>query len=309
MLPSPRHAMRVRIIIRSRVSVAMFVAALLVLVATPVSAGASNDLVPDLRMRLLDDFHITQGVGSQPDFMLRFDTIIVNVGRGPFIVRGHRPCSDLGDCPDMTVRQRIRHAGGGSHAVLMPSVMNYAGDGHDHWHVMQMEQYELIPIGATAGKEPRRGAKVGYCFFDNVEHRLELPGAPQSPHFGGFGCGDETSTDVRMGLSVGWGDIYPWNFGYQWIDITDLSDGTYRVCATASPDATFVERNTQNNAAWQDITITGSSFELGDSGRTACTPPGLAAAPARTDYPNSYAIFGRPEDALVCRIGEPVTFR
>lgn len=38
-----------------------------------------------------------------------------------------------------------------------------------------------------------------------------------------------------MGLSVGWQDIYPWSFAGRWIDITDVTDGTYLLCVSADP--------------------------------------------------------------------------
>ena len=46
---------------------------------------------------------------------------------------------------------------------------------------------------------------------------------------------------LRVGLSVGWGDIYPARFAGQRIDITDVPDGTYLLCLTADPSNEFVE--------------------------------------------------------------------
>ena len=38
-----------------------------------------------------------------------------------------------------------------------------------------------------------------------------------------------------MGLSVGWGDQYSASTNFQWIDITGLPNGRYRLTATADP--------------------------------------------------------------------------
>jgi len=32
-----------------------------------------------------------------------------------------------------------------------------------------------------------------------------------------------------MGVSVKWADIYPSTIAYQWIDVTEVPDGTYRL--------------------------------------------------------------------------------
>jgi hypothetical protein len=59
--------------------------------------------------------------------------------------------------------------------------MQYAGDGHDHWHSLDME-------GGTLARLDRGGtvsalAKHGFCFVDNVRFRLTLPGAPAAARY------------------------------------------------------------------------------------------------------------------------------
>ena len=66
-------------------------------------------------------------------------------------------------------------------------------------------------------------AKHGFCFWDNVEYRLTLAGAPQTPVY--TGCGSSsTLLSTTVGLSVGWGDIYPSRLDNQYVDITGLTD-------------------------------------------------------------------------------------
>ena len=66
--------------------------------------------------------------------------------------------------------------------------MYFAGDGHNHWHVRDLETEKLIRLdnGAKVGTS----AKHGFCFFDNVRYRLTLAGAPQSARY--TGCGTST---------------------------------------------------------------------------------------------------------------------
>ncbi|MEO7117656.1 MAG: lysyl oxidase family protein, partial [Candidatus Limnocylindrales bacterium] len=239
----------------------------LLLVSAPAHAGGATDLLPDMRMLRLTDFHVEPAADQR---LLRFSTVIVNVGIGPLDVVGQRRCQFQDPCPKMFARQRIMDSDGGWRKLPAAGRMLYAGDGHNHWHVQRMETYELFSLADPENIALARGAKVGYCFFDNVAHRVDLPGAPQSPAYGGFGCGMQSSQKTHVGLSVGWGDIYPWDFAYQWIDITDLPDGDYRVCVTADPEDRFVESNDGNNAVWQDLTLTAGEIELGAHHRSRC---------------------------------------
>ena len=99
-------------------------------------------------------------------------------------------------------------------------------------------------------------AKVDFCFWDNVKYRLSLPGAPSSPRFSSSGCGNSGSTNVTMGLvEIGWGDIYPYNLPDQYIDITALTPGRYRLTVTADVFGMFAESNTSNNGTWVELQI------------------------------------------------------
>jgi len=58
------------------------------------------------------------------------------------------------------------------------------------------------------------------------------PGVPSSQVY--TGCGKNPNTlRVRMGLSRGWGDLYRSSLPDQYIDITGLVSGSYRLTATA----------------------------------------------------------------------------
>jgi hypothetical protein len=80
-----------------------------------------------------------------------------------------------------------------------------------------------------------------------------LPFAPASAVYDGAGCGTASSTAVRMGLSVGWGDAYPWRLPDQNIDITGLDEGTYRLTVTADGGGWFAESDETNNLTWVDL--------------------------------------------------------
>jgi len=216
----------------------------LALLAPGGRASAASDRLPDLAMAKLR--HIgTKTIDGRR--LLRFSAIIVNVGDGPFELRSRRTTTRS----RWSTRQVIHDDAGGSRSVATPSVrLVYAGDGHSHWHVKDLEQYRLVPLGSTGGS--RIGQKVGFCFFDNYEYRLSLPDAPEDPVYGHRACGTRNSVGLRTGLSVGWGDIYHRSLPGQSIDITGLPEGPYRLWATADQADVFWEANDANNSTWAD---------------------------------------------------------
>ena len=58
-----------------------------------------------------------------------------------------------------------------------------------------------------------------------------------------------------MGLSVGWADVYSRTTNLQWIDITGLPIGNYRLTDTADAGSQFVEADDSNNFTWTDLRI------------------------------------------------------
>jgi Lysyl oxidase len=209
-------------------------------------ASAASDRLPDLAMAKLQNIVTDQATGRR---LLRFSAIIVNVGSGPLEVRSQRPTTTS----SWSSQQVIYDDAGGSRTVATPSVeLIYGGDGHNHWHVKDLERYRLVPASGTG---ERVGNKVGFCFFDNYQYKLSLPGAPQAAQYPRTACGNRYSRTLRHGLSVGWGDKYPWSLPDQYIDTTGLPNGNYRLWATADQANFFLESNDANNSTWVDLRI------------------------------------------------------
>ena len=211
--------------------------------------AAAHDLYPDLGMARLADIYLTLAPTGQKQ--LRFSATIVNVGGGPFGVAATR--NDASSA--FAISQRVHSSDGTSRLLAKPTAgLTYAGDGHNHWHVRDLERYELRRL--DNGVKVGTSSKSGFCFFDTGPFRLSLPGAPSTGVFSSAGCGVENSLDLNMGLSVGWGDTYRWTLPDQFIDVTNLSSGKYRLHATADPLGWFDEASEQNNATWVDLSLT-----------------------------------------------------
>lgn len=224
-------------------------AVLVALICTSPAHGAAVR-PPDLGMARLSSINLTRL--SDGRTVLRFSATVVNVGTGPFELHATRP--DSGS--SFSVVQRLFDDAGGSSDRATPVQLVFAGDGHSHWHVRDLQRYELVRI--DNGSKVGTSMKGGFCFFDTTAYRLSLPGAPQQRVYNGAGCGTSaTGLTVDMGLSVGWGDTYPWNLPDQFIDVTGLSAGRYRLIATADPLGQFHEGSEANNVTWVDIQLKG----------------------------------------------------
>jgi lysyl oxidase len=252
----------------------------------PVAAasGSPADRLPDLAMARPRDLRIqTLSNGTR---RLRFTGIIVNIGAGPFETWSSRKFIRA---KTMAVRQRIYNTAGGRRTVATSAIVKYAGDGHDHWHVQRVAGYELY-AGSGDGPVLRRGAKVGFCFFDTRPYRLSLARAPGSRHYIERNCGTRASRSLKIGLSVGWSDIYPWNFAWQWVNVTGLPAGQFLLKLIADPKASFVEKRTDNNCNWTRIRIArrGSTVTVLGHG-TGCKLPGEPPPPPPSPSPTPTA--------------------
>ncbi len=230
------------------------------LVGPPAAQGThSTGLLPDLQMAPPTDF----GIERKPrgGRWLRFETTVVNRGPGAFEVYGFDTGVDADGTADgmydYAVTQRIQGGAtdGGWADHLTAATMFYQGDGHNHWHVEGLQLWQLS-FERTIDQPSdvlRTGKKIGFCFWDNYQ----LPGAGENLYHPSTtsACLETESGTVPMGLSVGWGDTYPANIAFQYIDIGGLPNGDYWLTVTADPDGEFLEDNESNNVTQVKIRI------------------------------------------------------
>jgi hypothetical protein len=213
----------------------------------PPLAAPVEPRYPDLGMAPLTSILVGQDQAGRT--FLRFSATLVNVGSAPFVVAAHRslPISD-----DWRVLQRVDDETGGYSERETGARLLYAGDGHDHWHVVGAEAHQLETLdGEIVGGL----VKSGFCFFDNVAHALQLPGAPPQAAHSALECGTQFARDLAMGLSVGWGDEYQWYLLDQTIEISGVPDGRYRLRASADPADLFKESDETNNDTWTVVDL------------------------------------------------------
>jgi len=234
-----------------------FVALMLPFFLWPSVASGATEQLPDLTARRLTDISTkTNGSGQR---QLRFSSVVGNLGSGPFQVTGSRSSASETEMTSIT-QQIFNDEGDISGSVSTGATMFFAGDGHSHWHVRDLETFELVRTdnGVLNGT----GEKHGFCFYDIVKVNLSLPNAPQNPLY--TNCGGSSDLQVEMGLSIGWGDRYHYSVPDQYIDITGLISGRYRMIYRVDVPNWFVEENEGNNKSCVTLQIRNKSVSVID---------------------------------------------
>ena len=94
--------------------------------------------------------------------LLRYESRIVTGGPGPFEANGSRPDTTVSD---LTVSQRVFGDAGGSRGVsITGTTIFWGGDGHNHWHITDMESGTLTRLGN--GNAVGTLAKHGFLIHD-----------------------------------------------------------------------------------------------------------------------------------------------
>ena len=210
-------------------------------------------LLPDL-VTYPHDFSMTEVVVA-PDgtelHALRFGGYVTNLGDGPLDLKGNPQLADDADLTSHDVWQRALTINGDWVNLTKPPIKFEAADGHNHFHLMGIVEYSLWDPSGTV--EIRSGAKVGFCLVDTLErpdlHPNPGPERYKQSNSDNRWCqaGRPGAKMLRMGISEGWQDIYSFNATFQWIDVSDVRPGYYRVGQRADPDNVIVESDETNN--------------------------------------------------------------
>jgi hypothetical protein len=111
---------------------------------------------------------------------------------------------------------------------------------HGHFHYEGYAEYQLID---AAGQVAAAGHKQAFCLMDTQS--VGLPGAATRPR---FHCG-------LQGLQRGWGDLYNANIDCQWVDVTEVPPGNYRLRIAVNPSRIIEESNYDNNVIEVPVSI------------------------------------------------------
>jgi hypothetical protein len=206
------------------------------------------------------DYHSTR--------CLRFSNDIRNVGPGALKLRFRWDTNVLTDC---VMEQEIdvigaapidRNAG--------PCVFHKQ---HAHFHYQNMAWYQLFSVdgqGNPGALPVSKSYKLGFCTIDVDDYTFGGPASAQQPRKYSFPTcnvpnnipANNPSVWEYMGISPGWGDIYTWDLPAQYLDISNVGDGTYELVSRANPDGGIIESATGLETGITCITLKGNSVTV-----------------------------------------------
>ena len=117
-----------------------------------------------------------------------------------------------------------------------------------YWKFEHAAGFELWSIDAhrRAVQLVRMGPKVDYCLRDLIRSRPSMI-SPSSQVYPACSQNPNIQSDV-LGTSVGWSDVYPYEYPEQWIDVTGLR-GRFAYVQIADPENLLIESHHQNNVS------------------------------------------------------------
>lgn len=174
---------------------------------------------------------------------LRFDTIVGNVGEGPFEL-----AYSVEEREGVAAIQRIYRTDGSYKDRF--AVRSELHPTHAHFHVQDFyvsRLWKVDPTGARTGAAPvARGDKNGFCPED-TERIDDVPDEGRRH----YRCFTPDEPDQRgfqvVGISAGWQDVYPASLPDQFVEITGVPDGQYLLEIELDPHNVFVEADNSNN--------------------------------------------------------------
>ena len=210
--------------------------------AVPAQSGeptAPREVLPDLDQVAPASVSLQN---SDTGWRIGFSSEVRNVGPGPLRLRGEGP----GNAP-MTADQIVSMSDTTTTTLEDVGEIHYViGGGHQHWHLMEFELYELVPVEDPQGGV--RDVKTGFC----LANAFTADGLCQRD--------EPEATSVEMGLRPGGSDVYNPYLEGQYISISPATTpaGDYHLVHTTNANGALRELTPENNSASLRIALTWS---------------------------------------------------
>lgn len=118
---------------------------------------------------------------------------------------------------------------------------------HEHFHFTTYAAYRLLD---DDGNVAASGHKQAFCLLDFEREDGDPTGV--------YDCG-------YQGIQAGWSDIYDSYLPCQWVDVTDVAPGAYRLEIALNTDHVLIESDYENNLLVVPVTIADESCANGCS--------------------------------------------
>jgi len=224
-------------------------------------AGDPRLMLPDFYPEQPFDVRNSRKLGRRK---LEFTTMVGNIGEGPLILDG-KTISDANGI--YTHAWQIIKMRDGTECARSAGQFVYHPQ-HTHYHFNRWIAYQLRVGDPLEGHLTGTSWKASFCLLDNAN----LRGYPSSIYQQerGLSCG---SPEGRMGISVGWADVYERHLPDQNIDLdgpNPVEPGGYYLSLEVDPEERLWELDRSNNISY---VLAGVTIGVPDRDSEARQPP------------------------------------
>jgi len=234
--------------------------------ANPAAGFAPDDLNPPLDAAGIHPLSCAwdETRDDQVIRCLRFSFGLVNAGLGNFDIRSDRSQGQQ----EGPMFQCVQRADG-------PPVSRPAGSfefhtAHGHVHYQDIIYNELFRVSDPENGTmwaAGQGKKLGYFPADqSIADWFEFYNGARATSGSAGNC-TTIENPSRIGMSVGWGDVYRWQRPGNFVDFGNNEDGLYVVRMTVDPFDNVLESREGNNTGYTYIRVTGDRVEVLEWGR------------------------------------------
>ena len=195
---------------------------------------------------------------------LRFDQIIANRGAGPIEIAFEVPAGAIpGEDVEFPVAQRV-YKSNGTYTDRPGGAVEYHAV-HGHYHYSSFANallWRSNARGIKLGSAPIAAAhKVSFCMADiRIDAWGEKGDGPRK-YYAPDCLFPESSTGTvdhyRQGINHGWADVYDWYIPDQYVEVSQVPSGFYRLEFCADPLNEIEEEDETNNCIANHIRLSG----------------------------------------------------
>jgi hypothetical protein len=233
--------------------------------AAPAQSDPPTQVLPDLRQRLPTDVKVALINGT---WQLGFSSQVANDGPGYLKITGNGTGNGT-----MVADQIVQMSDGSQSTVPGVGPMAYVYSvGHQHWHFLDFERYELRSPDAP-GDTIVRDQKTGFCLANAFTNDI-------------CGRNHPEYTTVSEGLAVGGTDTYLAYLEGQSIplDPATTPSGDYLLVNRVNPVGALLESDSSDNASSVRLQLTWSAGQPNIVITNSC--PGQIPCPAPPPNPD-----------------------
>lgn len=200
---------------------------------------------------------------DRPMRCLRLSNAVGNAGLGNLEVQLPYEEGAVGFTGDGRFRQIVDQSDGSQRTELVGMATFHRI--HGHWHYGGLQDFRLYSFDVdtmTRGPEATLGHKAGFCLEDR-DHIDGYAGPFGEAKYGAASCqqGDAAGQHWFFGVSPGFYDLYWSELSGQYVEISNVPDGTYELVATSIASG-ILEETPWDNIASVVIDLQGDQVEV-----------------------------------------------